>query len=92
MAPIKIQHLYFTYDYSFQRKVLRKRSVPLIKYSSVHKSILRMFLIGKFLFLGPTASSGSESPQYRGFTITPNDTHSVGLLRTSDQTITETST
>jgi len=39
------------YRYSFQRNILRKRSVSLIKYSSVHKHIPCMFLIGNFFSL-----------------------------------------
>jgi hypothetical protein len=39
-----------------------------------------------YLFIyGTTALSGPRSPHYRGFTITLNDTHSVGLLWTRDR-------
>jgi len=45
-----------------------------------------------FVF-GPTAPSGPGPPHSRGFYITHNDAlQSVGLLWTSDQLVTETST
>jgi hypothetical protein len=50
-------------------------------------------LIYSFFFHGSTAPSGPGPPQYRGFTITHSDTpHSLGLLWTSDQPVTETLT
>jgi len=45
------------------------------------------------LFFGATATSGPGPRHSRGFKITHNDApQSVGLLRTSDQLVAETST
>ena len=41
---------------------------------------------------GTTATSGPRPSHYRGFTITLNDTHSVGLLWISDRPKAETNT
>ena len=44
-------------------------------------------------FFGATAPSGPGPPHSRGFYITHDDTpHSVGLVRTSDRPVAETST
>jgi hypothetical protein len=45
-----------------------------------------------FSFNGTTAHSGPGRPHYRGFTITPDTSHPVGLLWTSDQPDIETFT
>ena len=55
-------------------------------------SVVPMLLVCLFVF-GATAPSGPGPSHSRGFYITQNDApQSVGLLWTSDQLVTETST
>jgi hypothetical protein len=60
-------------------------------YLPMRKQFIYLFIY--FVFSGSAAQRGLWPPRPRGFLITHNDApHSLGLLWTSDQLITETST
>jgi hypothetical protein len=62
-------------------------------YICTQAIIIIIIIIIVYIFSGSAAKRGLWPPRSRGFLITHNDApQSVGLLRTSDQLVAETST
>ena len=75
-----------------RRKEIKKLNRNIINYCSHRYKLTINFQSRVCLFMARQPPSGPGSPHCRGFTITHDAPQAVGLLWTSDQLVTETST